>query len=265
VCGDLYIAGVGLARGYWAKPGLTAERFVPDPFSAAGERMYRTGDVARYREDGTIEFMGRGDTQVKLRGFRIELGEIEAVLARHDAVRTAVAAVRGQAGEQRLVAYAVRAGEVTGSELRAHLERSVPAHMVPQAFVFLDALPLTPNGKIDRKALPEPGEILGEREYVAPASEIEHAIARIWQEVLGVERVGVHDHFFELGGHSLLATRVLSRINQAFDVGLRLTDVFRVHTVAALASLVESTLIAKIEAMTEEETAELLEGSNDAA
>ncbi|HET7231280.1 MAG TPA: amino acid adenylation domain-containing protein, partial [Longimicrobium sp.] len=239
VPGELYLGGRGLARGYLGRPGLTAERFVPDPFSGErGARLYRTGDRARWRADGTLEYLGRVDAQVKVRGFRIELGEVEAAVRRHDRVRECVVVVREDApGDRRLVAYIV--GEVEAEALRAHLRRSLPEYMVPSAFVFLDALPLTPNGKLDRKALPAPELASAEERYVAPRTPAEEVLAGIWAEVLRLERVGVEDGFFDLGGHSLLATRVVSRVRDAFAIELPLRALFEGPTVAELAGRVE--------------------------
>ncbi|HEU4558162.1 MAG TPA: amino acid adenylation domain-containing protein, partial [Longimicrobium sp.] len=235
VPGELYLGGRGLARGYLGRPGLTAERFVPDPFSGeAGARLYRTGDRARWRADGTLQYLGRLDAQVKVRGFRIELGEVEAALRRHHRVRECVVVAReNQPGEKQLVAYVV--GGVDAEALRAHLRRSLPEYMVPGAFVFLDALPLTPNGKLDRKALPAPDLALAEETYVAPRTPTEEVLAGIWAEVLRLERVGVEESFFELGGHSLLAMRVVSRVRELFAVELPLRALFEGPTVAELA------------------------------
>jgi hypothetical protein len=210
----MHIGGAGVARGYLNQPELTRERFVADPFSdAPGARMYKTGDLARWRADGTIEFLGRNDHQVKIRGFRIELGEIEARLLAHPQVREAVVLAReDQPGQQQLVAYVV--GEATPEQLRHHLVQALPHYMVPAAWVQLPALPLTPNGKVDRQALAPP-QLQPERGYEAPQGEVETELARIWAEVLKLERVGRHDNFFELGGHSLAATQVAARMRQA--------------------------------------------------
>ena len=239
VAGELYIGGDGLARGYLGRPGLTAERFVPDPFSGGGgERLYRTGDVCRYRPDGQIEFLGRLDQQVKLRGHRVEPGEVEAALGEHPAVRECAVVVREDvAGDKRLVAYVAAAGAAEAGGLREYLRGRLPEYMVPSAYVFLDALPLTPNGKVDRKALPAPdaGGSRGGAEYVAPRTAVEKVVAGIWSELLGVERVGVHDNFFDLGGHSLLATRILSHVREIFCVELPLRSLFESPTVDSMA------------------------------
>ncbi|HEU0052779.1 MAG TPA: condensation domain-containing protein, partial [Longimicrobium sp.] len=221
VPGELYVGGVGVARGYLGQPGQTAERFVPDAFGGEpGARLYRTGDLGRWRPDGTIEYVGRNDFQVKIRGFRIELGEIEARLAEHPAVREAVVLAReDEPGEKRLVAYVVGDPAAGADVLRAHLGERLPEHMVPAAYVHLEALPLTPNGKVDREALPSPdGEAYARRGHEAPVGEVERALAEIWSEVLGVERVGRHDDFFELGGHSLLAVQMAARVQQLLEV-----------------------------------------------
>ncbi|MGZ3458318.1 MAG: non-ribosomal peptide synthetase, partial [Archangium sp.] len=240
VPGELYIGGEGLARGYLSRPDLTAERFVPNPFSAEpGARLYRTGDLARWRQEGVLEFLGRQDNQVKVRGFRIELAEVEAALLRHSSVREAVAVVREDSpGDKRLVTYVVgHTGQTLEAEvLREHLKARLPEYMVPSTFVVLEALPLSSNGKVDRKALPVPGGTRGAREdtYVAPRDELEQELAALWSEVLGVERVGIHDDVLSLGGHSLLATRLVSRVRQAFQVELPLKDFFSAPTVATL-------------------------------
>ena len=219
VAGELYIGGAGVARGYWNRPKLTAERFVADPYVGDGKaRMYRTGDLGRWLEDGNIEFMGLDDFQVKIRGYRIELGEIEARLAEHEGVKEAVVVAREEEGDKRLVAYyTTEASEEAGAEqLRAHVSAKLPEYMVPAAYVRLEKLPLTPNGKLDRKALPKPEEdAYAMRRYEEPEGEVERAIAAVWQEVLKVERVGRHDDFFVLGGHSLMAMQVIARIRYA--------------------------------------------------
>ncbi len=238
VAGELHVGGVQVARGYRGRAALTAERFVPDPFGAdAGSRLYRTGDRARWRADGAIEYLGRIDFQVKVRGFRIEPGEIEAVLRRHEGVADCVVLARAEAGEPRLVAYVV--GEAGAEALRAHVRASLPEYMVPAAFVRLDALPLMPNGKLDRKALPAPDPASVEDQYVAPRTPAEEVLAGIWAETLRLERVGVEEGFFDLGGHSLLATRVVSRIRALFGVELPLRALFEGPTVAELAVRVE--------------------------
>ncbi|HEX3131055.1 MAG TPA: phosphopantetheine-binding protein, partial [Thermoanaerobaculia bacterium] len=240
VAGELYLGGAGVARGYLKRPELTAERFVPDPFSQVlGSRLYRTGDLARHLRDGRTVYVGRTDFQVKVRGYRIELGEIEAALARHPAVAQCVVVVREEA---QLAAYYVAAEGQAASvgNLRAALREELPDYMIPSHFVALPALPLTPNGKVDRKALPAPGGGRPElgREYVAPEGEVQAKLAAIWAEVLRVERVGATDNFFELGGHSLMATQVLSRVQEAFGVELPLRSMFNTPTVAGLAETI---------------------------
>jgi aspartate racemase len=243
VPGELHIDGVSLARGYLNRPELTAERFVPNPFSEeSGARLYKTGDLARYLPDGNIEFLGRVDHQVKIRGFRIELGEIEAALDQHPAVREAVVLAREDTpGEKRLVAYVVAEQEShpTANDLRSFLKEKLPEHMVPALFVPLDALPLMPNGKVDRRALPAPDRTRPELEkaFVAPRDDLELQLAQIWEEVLGVRPVGVRDNFFELGGHSLLAVRLFALIEKRLSRKLPLTTVFQGATVEHLASL----------------------------
>ncbi len=263
VTGELYIAGAGVTAGYLGQAEKTAERFLKNPFvgdanAAFGSKMYRTGDRARYGEDGKIEFLGRGDDQVKIRGFRIELGEIEAVLARHAAVKQVVALARedGQ-GDKRLLAYVVpqrasssvsaAATEVTGESLRAYLKQELPDYMVPQAIVVLPKLPLNANGKIDRHALPEPEQLIQTKTYVAPRTPTEQTIAEIWAEVLRREKntIGAEDNFFDLGGHSLLATQVVSRIRRILNIELPLRTLFESPTVATLALQAEKTETSK--------------------
>jgi amino acid adenylation domain-containing protein len=236
VAGELYLGGVGLARGYLGQPELTAEKFVAHPFSdAPGARLYRTGDRVRWLADGTIEFLGRFDDQVKLRGFRIEPGEIEAALMAQAGVKQAAVVVReDRPGERRLVAYVAGAGLEAGA-LRTQLGQSLPAHMLPSALVLLEALPITANGKLDRAALPAPDLNAVRDDYVAPRTEQEAALAALWAEVLGVSRVGVHDNFFELGGHSLLAARLASRLHGRVARRVSLRDVFDAPTVGRMA------------------------------
>jgi amino acid adenylation domain-containing protein len=246
VAGELYLGGLGLARGYHGNPALTAERFLVDPFSnEPGARIYRTGDLAKYRPDGVIECLGRVDSQVKIRGYRVELGEVESALALHHGVREAAAVARQDAsGENRLVGYLVprEIAAPPDADLRAWLNDRLPDYMVPSVFVTLAALPLTPNGKVDRKALPdpEPGRAAGPA--VPPRGPIEESLVEVWAEVLGRESVGVHDNFFEVGGHSLLAAQVLARVRETFAVDVPLKDLFDAPTVAGLARLVEEAL-----------------------
>ncbi|GAB1538702.1 hypothetical protein NUACC21_13660 [Scytonema sp. NUACC21] len=241
VLGELHIGGAGLARGYFHRPDLTAEKFIPNPISDnPGARLYKTGDLARYLPNGDIEYLGRIDHQVKIRGFRMELGEIEAVLCQHPAVRETVVAVREDAvGSQSLVAYVVpqKGQTLTITELRQFLESKLPNYMVPAAFVLLEALPLTPNGKVDRKALKVPDTARPELEvvYQPPQTEVEKTIANIWQEALKVENVGIHDNFFELGGHSLLLVQVHSNIQTIFQRNFPLVEMFQYPTISRLA------------------------------
>jgi natural product biosynthesis luciferase-like monooxygenase protein len=253
VPGHLYIGGDGLARGYLKRPDLTAERFVPDPFSQQpGSRLYKTGDLARYLADGRIDYLGRSDQQVKLRGFRIELGEIEAALRQHPQIRQAVVLVReDEPGDARLVAYVVESQDQQrnnapeqsaglAAELRAFLADRLPEYMLPSAFVPLNELPLTPNGKIDRRALPaaNAAQATSEESYVAPRSALESVIATTWAKILGVERIGVHDNFFLLGGHSLLAIKIAAQLGKTFQMQLPVRRLFEQPTVAALAQVI---------------------------
>ncbi|MFE9019636.1 amino acid adenylation domain-containing protein [Streptomyces sp. NPDC007808] len=239
VTGELYVAGATLARGYFARPGMTAERFVADPYGPPGSRMYRTGDLCRLDAHGVLHYLGRGDSQVKLRGYRIELGEIEAVLAGHPQVTVAAAAVRGEGTEQRLVAYAVTTTDVPDETLRAHLAGRLPGYMVPEVFVRLPELPLNRSGKIDRSRLPEPptGRPELRETYAAPSTEAERRVAEVWQRVLGVDRVGAHDNFFDLGGNSVRLLAVLAALHEHPEHrDLTLVDLFRYPTVASLAT-----------------------------
>jgi amino acid adenylation domain-containing protein/non-ribosomal peptide synthase protein (TIGR01720 family) len=249
VIGEVFIGGAQLARGYHARPGLTAERFVADPLGPDGGRLYRTGDRARWRADGVLEFAGRADGQVKVRGFRVEPGEVEAVLAAHPSVGAVAVGVIGSGPDARLAAWLVPADHRTGippaSELRAYATGRLPEFMVPAVFTGLAALPLTPSGKLDRAVLPAPGTgrpELGDR-YLPPRTETERVLAGIWSQILGLDRVGAQDNFFELGGHSLLATRMISRIRRTLGADIPLTAVFDTPTVAGLAALVDGPVV----------------------
>ncbi|HPU55900.1 MAG TPA: amino acid adenylation domain-containing protein, partial [Verrucomicrobiota bacterium] len=239
VPGEIHIGGAKVARGYWKRPDLTAERFVPDPFRP-GARLYRTGDLARWREDGTLEYLGRADHQIKIRGFRVEPGEIEAVLKKHPAVRDAVVIAWNEGDSKHLAAYAVPAlgQELRPSTLKRFAREHLPDYMVPSAVLLLEALPLTPNGKVNRKALPRPEHARrdGNTEYVAPRSPVEEQLAALWREILRVQRVGIKDNFFELGGHSLLAIQVVSKVREVFKVELPLFSLFDAPTIEALAN-----------------------------
>ncbi|RCL20454.1 non-ribosomal peptide synthetase, partial [Pseudomonas sp. AFG_SD02_1510_Pfu_092] len=248
VVGELYMAGAGLARGYLARPGLTAERFVPDPFGGHGARLYRTGDLARHDAEGVIEYVGRSDHQVKIRGFRIELGEIEARLQQQDAVREALVLALDAPGGQQLVGYVVPAAALAAlseqaqaalrDSLRTALKASLPDYMVPAHLLLLDGLPLTPNGKLDRKSLPAPDGRLRQAAHVPPETDLECRIAAIWAEVLGLENVSLSDNFFELGGHSLLATQAVARLQIELGSNLPLALLFQTENLQAFAQAV---------------------------
>jgi amino acid adenylation domain-containing protein len=282
VPGELCIGGLGVARGYFGRPGLTAERFVPDPFSTVpGSRLYRTGDRVRWRADGTLLFLGRVDRQVKIRGHRIEPGEIEAALAAHPAVHAcAVVVLEDAPGEGRLVGYVVPVEPVAPStrELRSFLKQRLPEYMVPATFLALAALPLTANGKLDRRSLPRPGTARPElaEQYVAPRTRTEQVMADLWAGVLRVDRIGMEDNFFELGGHSLLATQVVARTRATLGVALPLRAVFEDPTVAGLAARVDQLLthsapdtverlLAELDQLSEEEAARLLQSERESA
>jgi amino acid adenylation domain-containing protein len=237
VVGELYLGGAGLARGYWERPELTAEKFIPDSFSGdEGARLYRTGDLARYSENGELEFLGRADHQVKVRGYRIELGEIESVLRQQEQVREAVVVAR----QEQLVAYIVNETSAGTAELREKLRQHLPDYMVPSVFVMLSELPLTPNGKVDRKALPDIDHSRSETvdSYIAPRDMLEFQLAKLWEELLPVHPIGVRDNFFALGGHSLVAVRLVSRIEQELGKKIPVRAVFQGATIEYLAGLV---------------------------
>ncbi len=237
VAGELYLGGIGLARGYLNRAGLSAERFVADPFGAEGDRLYRAGDLVRWNAEGQLEYLGRIDHQVKIRGFRIELGEVEAQLLAQPQVREAVVVAKDGPGGARLVGYVSAAAEqaIDPAALRERLGRQLPDYMAPSAIVVLEALPLNANGKVDRKALPEP-EFGCVRGYEAPQGEAEAALAAIWAEVLGVERVGRHDNFFELGGHSLLAVQMAALLANRHACEIPVRTFFEAPTLQAFAS-----------------------------
>jgi len=249
VRGELYVGGIGVARGYWQRPELTAERFLPNPFvTDPNARLYRTGDLGRWLPDGTIEFCGRIDHQVKIRGLRIELGEIEQALTAHPAVREQVVIVReDRPGDKKIVAYLVTAAadELATSDLRRHLKRTLPDYMVPAHFVFLPHLPLTPNGKVDRRALPQPDAepkravLADARALAAPRTATEQALAALWQELMAVPFVSTEDHFFDLGGHSLLALQMVAKIERTLGATLELQDVFSYPTLQEMAARIE--------------------------
>jgi len=267
VAGELCLSGPGLARGYLERPDLTADKFLPNPFSSEeGARLYRTGDLARFRQDGTLEFLGRIDQQVKIRGYRIELEEIEAVLSKHESVKAAAVMAYAEsngnsspAADKRLVAYIVPTTkeEALTEELRNSLQVTLPDYMIPASFIFLDELPLTPNGKVDRKALPEPDRTRPDiaESYVAPRNPIEQVLTGIWADVLGIEKVGVHDSFFDLGGHSILVTQLVARVRDTLQVEIPLRTLFETPTVAGLTELLLNDPEKKTQV---EKTAELL-------
>ncbi|MFG1677458.1 amino acid adenylation domain-containing protein [Micromonospora sp. NPDC049282] len=265
VVGELYVTGVQLARGYHDRPGLTAERFLPCPYGPPGARMYATGDLARRRPDGTLDYLGRRDDQVKVRGMRIELGEVEAALLAHPDVRAAAAAVRvdgGGGGEPMLVGYLV--GPAHEDSVRAELARELPAHLVPAALVRLDALPLTPNGKLDRAALPAPAATEPtEDSYVAPRTEAEGLVAEVYADILQVEKVGALDDFFTLGGNSLRGMRAMARIRAEVDVDLPMRALFSSPVVADLAAQIEQRIAAELDGLSDTEVAALLAAEED--
>jgi amino acid adenylation domain-containing protein len=255
VVGELYVAGPQVARGYLNRPALTAERFLPDPFTT-GERMYRTGDLARWRGDGTLDYLGRTDHQVKIRGMRVELEEISSAMLSNPDVREAVAVLRGET----LVGYVVGSPDL--DVLSGELARTLPEHMVPSAFVTLDALPLTPNGKLDRDALPEPAAQEGPA-YLAPRTDAEVLVAEVFAEILGVEKVGAHDNFLELGGNSLRGMRAMAQIRNRIDVDVPMRALFGFPVVADLAAEIERLLDAELAQLSDDEVAALLAKENE--
>jgi acyl carrier protein len=274
VPGRLFIAGAGVSRGYVGEPELTAQRFSPDPFVGRDEvRMYDTGDLARWLPDGAIEFLGRLDEQIKLRGYRVEPAEIEAALRTHEQVREAIVAVQataGGGGEPRLLAYCTGDGELDRNQLRDHLAGWLPEFMLPSAIVVIDEMPRTPSGKIDRLALPDPDLADAQScEYIAPRTPMEEAVAAIWEQVLGVARVGMQDDFFALGGHSLTATQVVAQVRSDLAVELPLHALFTCPTVESLAEEIvrmigdsegdeTARLMAELQSMSDEEAERLL-------
>ncbi|WP_410812628.1 non-ribosomal peptide synthetase [Micromonospora sp. 067-2] len=260
VVGDLYVAGAQLARGYLRRPGLTAERFLPCPYGPAGERMYRTGDLARWRADGTLDYLGRRDNQVKIRGMRIELGEIESVLRARPDVEAAAVVVRADTGEPTLVGYLV--GTVDETTIAAELALDLPAHLVPSAFVRLDALPLTPNGKLDTAALPVPAAATSDG-FLAPRTDAEALVADVYAEILQLEKVGALDDFFALGGNSLRGMRAMARIRAEVDVELPMRALFSSPVVADLAAQIEERISAELDGLSPTEVAALLAAEKD--
>jgi acyl-coenzyme A synthetase/AMP-(fatty) acid ligase len=267
MAGEIYVGGDSVARGYLNQRALTEERFVSDPFSGRPNgRLYRTGDRARLLPDGKLEFLGRVDHQLKIRGYRIELGEIEVALTRYDGIREAVAVARDTGdGEKQLVAYFVAsAPEISVADLRRFLKTQLPDYMVPMALVQLEKLPLTANGKVDRQALPSPESERrsAEAQYVAPRTESEQAVERIWAEVLRLERIGVNDDFFELGGHSLLAARIATRVREMFQIDFTLGHFLRAPTIAQSAAAIEAELVAEVSRLSDEEAQKLTQSPN---
>jgi aspartate racemase len=267
--GELCIGGDGLGHGYLNHPELTAEKFTPDPFSQhPGARLYHTGDMARFESDGTIEFLGRRDFQVKLRGFRVELGEIESALVSHEAVHEAAVIACDKAdGDKHLIAFVVPKQTPAPSEsgLQDYLRDKLPAYMSPAKIIVLNTFPLTPNGKLDRQALTEFAQTSDTREqvYVAPRTPVEELLAEIWAQVLNVPRIGIHDNFFKLGGHSLLSTVLISRIREAFHVELPVLALFESPTVAELAGTIEQSLIKDVDSDEMLEMLKQLDGLSD--
>jgi acyl-coenzyme A synthetase/AMP-(fatty) acid ligase/acyl carrier protein len=260
VPGEICVAGIdGLARGYLGRPSLTAEKFVPNPYALVpGEQMYRTGDLGRTTEDGLIEFVGRTDHQVKIAGCRVEVAEIEAIVLRHPTVRKCAVIARSvQYGGLQLVAYVVGDGP-HGSELRTHVERHLPRYMVPSAFVLMSDLPVTASGKLDRLQLPAPSEadFASQAEINPPQTPLEIKVAAIWQDVLGLKQIGREDHFFGIGGNSLKAIQILARLEEAFNITLRISTFWTSPTIARLSIAVENAMIDYIRTLSDAEIAD---------
>ncbi|HYI11616.1 MAG TPA: amino acid adenylation domain-containing protein [Thermoanaerobaculia bacterium] len=262
VPGELFIGGIGLGHAYVNRPAMTADRFIADPFSGEpGARLYRSGDIARWRRDGRLEILGRADNQIKLRGFRIELGEIEGTLREHAGVRHGVVICReDRPGDKRLVAYVVpETAEVGVADLRGHLKAALPEYMVPSAFVLMEKLPISPNGKVDRKALPAPElSDMNVETSAPPRTTEEQELAAIWSEILGIGQIGIHDDFFALGGHSLLATQLIARVSREFGIDIPLRRLFEAPTIAAFARVIEADLLARVDSLSDEELEALL-------
>ncbi|HZI31263.1 MAG TPA: non-ribosomal peptide synthetase, partial [Candidatus Binatia bacterium] len=256
VSGEILIGGDGVARGYLNRPELTAEKFIRDPFNPNPDaRLYHTGDVGRFRADGTIEFLGRMDNQVKIRGHRVELGEIESALEQHPAVRDAVVMAREDSpGDKRLAAYLVPTAKIEISELRRFLKDKLPEAMMPSAFTILDELPLTPNGKVNRKALPAPETERPKLDtaYAAPRTELEKDIAGIWRELLRVEQVGLHDNFFDLGGNSLLVVEAQAKLRGVAGLDLPVVRLFQYPTIGSLATFLSRRENVSLESVSDE-------------
>lgn len=279
----MYVGGAGVARGYLNRPELNNERFLPDMFHPAnGNRLYKSGDQARRLANGDIEYLGRIDQQVKIRGFRIELGEIETVLASHPGVRESVVIINSdESGEKRLIAYLVpnTAQAVSSSELHAFMKERLPEYMIPAAFVKLEKMPLTSNGKIDRRALPDADIMRPETEgaYVAARTPLEEEVVEAWKEVLGLQRIGIHENFFEIGGHSLLATKVIILLRSRLGINLSLRLLFENPTVAGMATALMETLlehteepaladmISEVEGLSDEDARQMREESGQRA
>ncbi|TBV11939.1 non-ribosomal peptide synthetase [Phytopseudomonas dryadis] len=252
LAGELYLGGAGVARGYLGRPGLTAERFVPDPFAADGSRLYRSGDLVRQRPDGVVDYLGRSDYQVKIRGFRVELGEIEACLGHQSGVRECAVVAQGEGSGRRLTGYVVldthSQGSARAQQIRSALKQQLPEHMVPAFVIEIDSLPLTPNGKLDRKALPDPQQRLQVDAWREPQAEHQRTLASIWQEVLGVARIGLDDNFFELGGHSLLATQATAMAQLRLGCDIALDLIFKTGSLEAYALAVEQRMNTNLQA-----------------